>query len=117
MPLILKKKIEKCEEKARTSKYPLNILAGHAGRIIEVHYLNQGVSKIEKAVLKFAPSGDSFYIGNSTGYHIVHWDKTDANNKRDIVRLILDEKGEKLYENNLVPFDYFIKEKIKEETK
>jgi len=108
MPLLLfKKKIESCE-KTKTCKYPLNTLAMHVGRIIEVHYLNQGVPKIEKSVLKFAPCDESFYIGDSIGYHIVHWDRIDANNKRDIVKLILDEKGTKIYENHAVPFDYSI---------
>ena len=92
---------------------------------MEAHYINQGIEKLEKGMLMFEPSPESFYLGilhaedeksaqnkKPSGYHIVHWDRTDTRNKRDAVKRIIDEQGNAIYENSLLPFTLFPDKKV-----
>ncbi|MEK6897919.1 MAG: hypothetical protein AABX28_01015 [Nanoarchaeota archaeon] len=88
------------------AKYPLEELERHVGKAIEVHYLDQNKSRIERAVLRFPPCQKFFYIGTSErSFHIVYWDKLEHNGKRSIVRLIKDTDDNIIYENKDIPFD------------
>jgi len=56
----------------------------------------------------FSPNEEFFYLGSGnkpTGYHIIYWNRADASRGIDIVSLITDESGKKIYENGHESFD------------
>ena len=86
------------EQKERKPKYPLEELGRYVGKTIEVKYISCDIPKIESGILKFYPNDEFFYLGHEDGYHIVHWDRRDINNREDKVLWIKDENGNIIYQ-------------------
>ena len=92
------KRIKPIDEK---SNYPLEELAKHVGKEIEVCYVNSDFLRKERGILVFPPNGRFFYIGkDKKSYHIIHWDNTDFKDKRNAVVCIRNITGNEIYRNN-----------------
>ncbi len=107
----LLKILKKGENKAHSYKEDnspphVSRIGEHVEKIIEVHYLNCGTPKVESGRLKCFPNREFFYIGDNIGQHIIYWDRTENDGRRDFVKLIRDEHGNIIYENSSHEFDY-----------
>ena len=88
-------------------RYPIEELGGHVGQVVDVCYVNVGISKRAKAKLMFRPNQDFFYVGSKSGegHFIIYWDQRDPQGRRDAVRSIALADGKIIYENIDVAYD------------
>jgi|GEM_PF-3813663 len=85
---------------------PVQALTQHVGEDIEVHYMDAGLSQIIDAHLTSSPNEKSFYLSlNDMDTNIVYWYDKDSNGLVSGVKLI-KARGEILYTNDTLPFDY-----------
>lgn len=103
---LLNKKAPVQPKPPENSNLPLAELNKHIGKILEVYYIQKGHEIVEVSQLVFPASDLHFYLGEKSGYHIIHWDHTDHQGHRFAVKLIKAGTENIIYQNDEIPFDY-----------